>query len=666
MDNLIINRCRYNIDENNQPSIYIVKGKTLFSKYSKYFKKKIDSDIVNQYPSFFPDEGRIQISFYKPEDEYIAIDSYDYNYFEPMFVRELLIKELSNNQTVLVEPFPFINDLCIYEFINQYDDNWNVYQKYSILINKTKKDGVNQREIIFNTDQNNVLISKDDVNIETKCKVIQPDSGFIENNYNELKSAKVLANNDIRAKCNINNERKNLNYKQKYLLLKDFYSKHLLPIRNPNFSIEAGGLINVEHRHKQKVDINQNRMIFKDNKTNINAVSGMRDFGPYRVPKNISDNKFIFIYENRDDANKLYLYLKNGLQHFPGLWSYVGVPPTLDPSLSLNYSSVNNFSNEFDNYLVNTLTENNYKNYFAIVIGPFDRHESTKLESELYYKVKEQLLQKNITSQFINYKNLRNGSFHYFLPNIAIAILAKAGGIPWRLESKPYNELVIGFNQKIINGDKYIGSAVFFSNEGEIGGIRSYPESDSQRVLIQHLRDSIRKYLERKKEEPKKVIIHYYKKPNRSEKESIEKIIYDEFELNIPFAIIEINDSKDQLQICFDPEYKMGMPESGTFVQTARNEYLLFNNTRYKKFPLNPIKEVLPIKIKISFADTGGFSHKKLISQIYEFSRLYWRGLAQKSQPVTTLYAKRIANYYANFKNGLPNNDITQNSPWFL
>ncbi|MBK7667720.1 MAG: hypothetical protein IPJ32_10495 [Sphingobacteriaceae bacterium] len=85
-----------------------------------------------------------------------------------------------------------------------------------------------------------------------------------------------------------------------------------------------------------------------------------------------------------------------------------------------------------------------------------------------------------------------------------------------------------------------------------------------------------------------------------------------------------------------------------------------------KKSPLRSVAEELPIKVAIHFADTGGFSHKELISQVYEFSRLYWKGLKQRSQPATTIYAKLIAEFAAHSNGTLPDNETVHNSPWFL
>ena len=122
--------------------------------------------------------------------------------------------------------------------------------------------------------------------------------------------------------------------------------------------------------------------------------------------------------------------------------------------------------------------------------------------------------------------------------------------------------------------------------------------------------------------------------------------------------------------ICFDVGFNYGMPTSGTFVRLKRkgNEYLLFNNLRYWENPIKPIEsEEYPVKVKLYNTESGGFTHKELLNQVYEFSRLYWKGLKQKSQPVTTQYAKMIANFAIHFNNGnIPINESTQSTAWFI
>jgi len=143
-------------------------------------------------------------------------------------------------------------------------------------------------------------------------------------------------------------------------------------------------------------------------------------------------------------------------------------------------------------------------------------------------------------------------------------------------------------------------------------------------------------------------------------------LLRKELKLDIPLIYIEINDVKTTAEVCFDENYNYGMPTSGTYVKTGRNEYLLFNNTRYKKKPLRSVAEEWPIKLRIYTGNNVIFDKKRLISQVYEFSRLYWKGLKQKSQPVTTIYSKLIADYAGNFIESIPKNKITQKTPWFL
>jgi hypothetical protein len=58
--------------------------------------------------------------------------------------------------------------------------------------------------------------------------------------------------------------------------------------------------------------------------------------------------------------------------------------------------------------------------------------------------------------------------------------------------------------------------------------------------------------------------------------------------------------------------------------------------------------------------------HEELINQVYEFSRLYWKSLKQKSQPVTTIYSKLIAEFSAEYEGNIPESSLASNSPWFI
>lgn len=671
MANLLINRVNYSLAQLPFDLVCSKQEIFPFRLQLKIFKKKISSEDFEAWTKqqdigeddfvFFGFFGQAAADCFTFSKISFLAEKAPVNYFRRKFIREILM-QFFKGKNFLVCPHPTGLDLSVFEKTGDFNADWSIYRQFDFII----KDG--RDEISFNLASEYTLISNATKAIREHTRIVDTKDGFIKpSKYGaQGNQYRLIANRELKQELNVPHEIKKFNYKLRFKELMSFYSTWLLAIQNEYLTVEAGGLKNVFLKDLFKVEMKDNQMVFGKGQTDINPISGMRDYGPYQASPKAAENKFIFIFENRDDANKLYLHFKNGLKHFPGLWSYVGVPPTLNLDIRLHYSNIQNLKNEFDTFLQEKLTQDNYTNLFAIIIGPFNRQDSDEIESDLYYYLKGRLLEKGIASQFINHKGIREGSFHYYLPNIAVAILAKLGGIPWKLKNKKYDELVIGFNQKRLGDNKFIGSAVFFNNEGNLGGVVGYPESQSETILIQHLKNSIERFIEHTNEPPQRLVIHYYKPQSDKEQRSIQDLIQNELRLNIPFAIVEINDSKTQTDICFDQEFDMGMPESGVYIRTGYNEYLLFNNTRYQRTPLRTVLDELPIKVHIHFADTGGFSHRDLISQVYEFSRLYWKGLKQRSQPATTIYSKLIADFEAHFEKALPNNSITHEIPWFL
>lgn len=672
MANLIINRVNYILSDEH-PKLYLSKVNNLvFRMQFKHFKQRLTNrlkdDTFLEWLKELKDEDFIYYSFTLPTfNDFLTItaENYPFNYFKAKFVREQLIN-FFNARNFLVEPFPKGNDLSVYKKIEDFNNDWSIYRRYDLLVRTHRK------EIAFNVGSEKTLISNQTKQFHStdKIRIIDTKDNFIKPlaGKENVNNCRIIANKLKRDELGISNEPRKFNYKNLYNQLISFYNNHLLAIDKEDFKIEAGGLKNVALTDLNKVNINENLMLFGKEKTDINAVTGMRDYGIYKPSPKATDVKFIFVYENSRDANQLYLYLKNGLKHYPGLWSYVGIPIRLS-DIKLQYNGTDDLKNKIDNFISKNLNNEYYSDLFAIVINPNSSQEKEELDEDedpTYYTIKRKFLEKGIPTQFIQDKNIHSGSFHYFLPNISIGILAKLGGIPWRLKTKRTDELVIGFNQKTIGEHQFIGSAVFFSNDGQLGKTFGFPETNSETALIGNLKSAIEKYISQKESPPERLVIHYYKPQSGKEQKSIEDLIQKELRLNIPFAIVEINDSKSQMDICFDKDFSMGMPESGAYVRVNKTEYLLFNNTRYQKNPLRSVAEELPIKIAIHFADTGGFSHRDLISQVYEFSRLYWKGLKQRSQPATTIYAKLIAEFTANYNGELPNNDTVNNTPWFL
>ena len=574
------------------------------------------------------------------------------------FSEELLKQELGRHfikKGFFVNPIKSFGCWSVYQKISEFDIN---YDRYRIIYFNWK---LKRSELTFNFKSEKVLISKDTKFTEEGSFAFNTETMIVHKMHGGMKAKMRCPEEISRAH---RTAPKKFDYKERFEKLNDFAKSNLFNFESLFFTFEKAGFKYVAPNDLGNVTRQKNLMNFGNDKSAINAVVGMREFGPYKKLDDPEKKRLLFIYQNRNDANTLYRYLKNGLKQFPGLLTYVGIPVALaEPIKGLPYDNANELPNHLNIFLDSFYPNSLYPDVLAIVIGPYKRYESNNEESESYYQIKKILLEKGIVSQFVCQDTINSYGVHYSLPNIAVAILSKFGGIPWKLSGKPKKELIVGFNTKITGDNRYLGSAVFFDNEGKLGAVKAFPLSDRMAV-INGLKSSIVDY-KNNSETLDRLIIHYYKPPRKGEIQKFLDLL-ENLAIEIPIAVVEINDHKSKLDICFDTEYEMGMPESGVYVRVGYSEYLLFNNNRYVKNPTQKIDNELPIKLTLHFVSSGGFTISELISQVYEFSRLNWKGLKQRSVPVTTLYSKTVAEFSSYFKGNIPQNIVANSKPWFI
>ena len=323
---------------------------------------------------------------------------------------------------------------------------------------------------------------------------------------------------------------------------------------------------------------------------------------------------------------------------------------------------------EIDNALENINFDENIT-YAAIYLSQIEKGGEDEEEDQIYYRIKEKLLQHRITSQVIFKDNIDNPAFNYFLPNIAIALLAKLGGIPWRLYRPIQNDLIVGVGAQWIpkEQNRYIGSAFCFKNNGSFRGFNVFEKQDTS-ALSQAIKETIEKYtLENSGCD--RLVIHYYKDLSKKEEEPIRNVL-KQLNLNIPYVVLTINETQSKDYVLFDTSFDGKMPQSGTFIKIGRNEFLLCNNTRYSQKTKTRIDGFpFPIKIRIRSSNYENMAEmqvvKDLIDQVYQFSRMYYKSVRQRNLPVTIEYSKLIAGMVANFENKelVP---FAKNTLWFL
>ncbi len=381
-----------------------------------------------------------------------------------------------------------------------------------------------------------------------------------------------------------------------------------------------------------------------------------------------------FIYHKDDQVtkDKLQGYLENGLGHYRGLTNYAGILFHVEEAMTVCFENRSNPLAEIDAFFSNKSFNDTSIKYLAIYLTPFTKEETRKQEVRVYVRVKELLLKRNIACQFVEPETVEapRDAFKWSLTNMSVAILAKLGGIPWRLNRVPNDELIVGIGAfySVTRKTRYVGSAFCFNNEGEFKGFECFGSADTI-SLAGSVREAVDKFLKANKKATR-LIIHFYKLISKKELKPILDTLYNKLDLQIPVIVVTINKTASKELLAFDMSSEGLMPYSGTYIKVGEREYLLFNNTRYDEISKpTPKEHHFPVKIKLTSTQLELLEEKELIDllidQVYQFSRMYWKSVSQQNLPVTLAYPEMVAEMFPYFKyDKLP--EFGKENLWFL
>lgn len=458
--------------------------------------------------------------------------------------------------------------------------------------------------------------------------------------------------------------------------IKSFYANH---INTEDFKaiipINCKSFISVPEIRIGQVSHTSNKLLFgkKDGKngTDISPITGMSEYGPLSISE-FSNIHLFFIFHKDDSAKAFHIekFFKGEIAGFKGLQKYTHLNYFVVPKFSIVFHDKDNPVSEIEDLISKREFKDDVR-YIAVYISPFSKNISDDYRKSIYYKIKELLLKHRITSQVLDSEKILNPKvkYHFSLPNIAIAMLAKLNGIPWRLDTQAKYELIVGVGAfKHVNTNvQYIGSAFSFQNNGTFNRFECFRNSEIDE-LAGSILNAVKEYAIHNKN-LKRLVIHFYKSMKQQELQPIEDGL-KKLGLEIPVFIVSINKTESRDIVAFDENYEQQMPLSGKYIKIGYNKYLLFNNTRYNNYPVKGIAGYpFPIKLGISCTDkeleVDPKIIRELLDQVYQFSRVYWKSLSQQNLPVTIKYPEMVAEMFPYF-DGYEIPEFGKDNLWFL
>jgi hypothetical protein len=339
--------------------------------------------------------------------------------------------------------------------------------------------------------------------------------------------------------------------------------------------------------------------------------------------------------------------------------------------------------------------QSDYDAAFTIIL---DEHSALPDAVSPYLRSKSILLTHGIPVQETRSPTITAApaNLQYSFQNIATALYAKMGGIPWTLDHglSVDDEIVIGMGTAELSGSRFerrqrhIGITTVFRGDGNyllsnVSRECSYDEYPE--VLRTSTADTLKEIKQRnawRRGDTVRLVFHAFKPLRDVEVADIVKAAVDEVghEQTIEFAFLTVSYDHpfkvlDTSQRGLTSKYKSGpakavyVPDRGVMIQLGRYTRLLCTNgPKLIKSATTP----LPSPVLVHLHRNSTYRDLTYLSdQLLKFTALSWRSTLPAEKPVTIFYSALIAELLARLQS-VPGwsptilNTKLRTSKWFL
>lgn len=447
------------------------------------------------------------------------------------------------------------------------------------------------------------------------------------------------------------------------------FNNDFIELKDTDYTILPPSAYQLQFKDKDAKDV-----------TNIDIVSGFKYTGPY-APSPINRLNIFFIYQNTPKGKQARdtfadLFTKGRSDIYP-LSKSIKQLCSCSEADDILFTSMDTILEDIER----TLPERLYipeKEYMAIYLSTINKDSFDDPNYQtVYAKIKEIFIKQGIPVQGIYQDRIYVGnSLKYYMTNIHAALLAKIGGTPWILNSAHHRDLVFGvgafYSQR--KGKRYLGSAFSFNSNGILKGFSCIHENDPSQLKVK-LKKAILEFIQSENTQPERIIIHFYKKMSRDEWMPIHRMMLSELGQSIPIIIASINKHTDNDILAFDTACQDLLPLAGTYIPVNKNTYLLYNNTKYNQASWDNKSSrkaySYPLKIRLDSPNSDILEDKtivhEILTQIAQFSRMYWKSVDPQSIPITIKYPSLMAEFLPYFTDeNIPNPEFGCKRLWFL
>ena len=305
-----------------------------------------------------------------------------------------------------------------------------------------------------------------------------------------------------------------------------------------------------------------------------------------------------------------------------------------------------------------------------------------------YFVGKAAFMGQGIPVQALKIETVRNAAHAFTFNNIALAMYAKLGGVPWVLESAPglVHEIIVGIGsarvqeQRLSGADRLIGITTVFSGDGNYllaNRTREVTFDQYTAELTSTLQETIDGLSSRygwKEGDRVRLIFHQsFKKYKDLEAAAVKQFIEGLKGFEVEYAFVHLSTTHNWKLFDTSSDGFKGkgknVPTRGIYVPLGPHAGLLtLTGPPQLKTPLQGCPSPLLVSIH---PDSPFQSLDYIVYQVYKLTFMSWRNFSPSTIPVSLSYSNRIVDLLGHLRN-IPNwnpDTLTtklRESRWFL
>jgi argonaute-like protein implicated in RNA metabolism and viral defense len=393
---------------------------------------------------------------------------------------------------------------------------------------------------------------------------------------------------------------------------------------------------------------------FRDDQSRPDKLRGLVDFGPYRDLSTIPTLGFVFPTEYREEANRLYLALKNGVGSFRGVESTFRFKLSKEQVFQVSGFSISgkkDAASLYEQAIMNwEALQGSKRPDIFIVIHP---HTPASEADTPYYACKARLLSEGILSQNVTSDLIRDeDKLHWSAANIALGAFVKLGGVPWIVYAKELDqELVVGlgrsylFDRHTRQTSGYMAFTACFSARGQFQFLALADVTDKREEYLKLLGKVVSTALARAeamKRPISSLTLHVPKQMSREEMNVVNSAVSAHVRENI-LQLVVTKVSEEDTFFAVDSQFKDGVPRRGTVVHLSDRDYLLFTEGRDEKEIWANYRSPVALRVTPLSGARHSVAVRTVLRQVNDLSQVNWRGFNARSKPISIYYGSLIA-----------------------